>query len=68
MFLFNTDEDEFFWGNPQEIGSLTEVSGETFYASNAVGIRFMTLEDLQKRDFLKGGDAIFSFTMQGWCT
>ncbi|XP_062395704.1 meprin A subunit beta-like [Sardina pilchardus] len=55
-----------FWGNPREVGSLTQVSDETFYASSGIGQgTFMTLEDLQKRDFLKGGDAILFFTMQG---
>ncbi|XP_041962060.1 meprin A subunit beta-like isoform X1 [Alosa sapidissima] len=56
---------DFYWGNPREVGSLFEEGGETFFASNLYGIRiFMTMEDLRKRDFLKGGDAIFSFTMQ----
>ncbi|XP_031415264.2 meprin A subunit beta-like [Clupea harengus] len=52
-------------GSPREEGKLTTVGGETFYASSAWGWRsFMTAEDLQKRDFLKGGDAFFFFTMQ----
>lgn len=67
FFYLNTDDETFFWGNPREIGSLIEVNGETFYASYTVGLHFMTLEELRRRDLLKGGDAIFSFTMQGWC-
>ncbi|XP_062395703.1 meprin A subunit beta-like [Sardina pilchardus] len=60
------NDKDFYWGNPREVGSLIEQDGETFFASYTVGILyFMTLEDLRKRDFLKGGDAIFSFTMQG---
>lgn len=60
---------KFVWGNPREVGSLITVGGETFNASIAWGWGyFMTAEDLQKRDFLKGGNAIFVFTMQGGCS
>ena len=56
-------------GSPREEGKLVTVGGETFYASGGWGwTKFMTLKDLQKRDFLKGGDAIFVFTMQGGCS
>ncbi|XP_063056025.1 meprin A subunit beta-like [Engraulis encrasicolus] len=57
--------EQSLWDNPREVGTLTEVNGETFYASYAVGrSTFMTLDDLRKRDFLKGGDAVISFFMQ----
>lgn len=64
--FLKADGGNLFWGNPQEVGTLTQVGDEIFYASAGIGQGiFMTLEDFRKRDFLKGDDAILFFTMQG---
>lgn len=57
----------YYWNNPRINGTLTIIGNESvFVMNNAWGYRyFMYKDELTKRDFLKGGDIIFLFSMQG---
>uniref|UniRef100_A0A3Q2PQN0 Metalloendopeptidase n=1 Tax=Fundulus heteroclitus TaxID=8078 RepID=A0A3Q2PQN0_FUNHE len=55
------------WSNPRENGSpVFNDKNETVYGGPLWGFRtFANLEELQSREFLKGGSAIFMFNFEG---
>ncbi len=54
------------WDNPRNIGTPVIIGDETVYVGIFVGYEYAIMkEDLTKREFIKGGDIIFLFTMQG---
>ncbi|XP_063050274.1 meprin A subunit beta-like [Engraulis encrasicolus] len=60
-----TSAGHLYWDNPRENGFQINENGEIFYVSYGYGYgTFMTLDELQQRDFLKGGDVFISFFMQ----
>ncbi|KAA0704933.1 Meprin A subunit beta [Triplophysa tibetana] len=62
--LFNED-GIYFWNNPRINGTQTTIGNESVFVSSGWGYRyFMNKDELTKRDFLKGGDIIFLFSMQ----
>nr|XP_054597343.1 meprin A subunit beta-like [Nothobranchius furzeri] len=63
---FMTDQSGTSWTNPGETGSLimTPTEGEV-HAGPLTGLNnFMSLEEMQFRDFLKGGSAVFTLSFQ----
>ncbi|XP_043117383.1 meprin A subunit beta-like [Puntigrus tetrazona] len=53
------------WGNPQQIGTQGVIANETVHVGLFVGYQYAIMkEDLTKREFIKGGDIIFLFTLQ----
>lgn len=54
------------WGKPREVGSqIVDENNEIIYVNTLYGYRnFASLEDIQSRDYLKGGSTIFIFTLQ----
>lgn len=55
------------WDNPRETGTgLFYENDELVYGGVLYGYRnFATLEDLQSREVIKGGSAIFMFNFEG---
>lgn len=55
-----------FWGKPRDVGTqIVDENNEIIYANNLYGrYYFASLEDIQSRDYLKGGSTIFIFTLQ----
>uniref|UniRef100_A0A672QSS3 Metalloendopeptidase n=1 Tax=Sinocyclocheilus grahami TaxID=75366 RepID=A0A672QSS3_SINGR len=54
------------WDNPQNTGTQVIIGNETVYVGIFWGYRYAIMkEDLIRREFIKGGDIIFLFTMQG---
>lgn len=52
--------------NPRKVGKLNNMNGEAVYANSAMGYNtFISPKRFGLRDFVKGGTAIFLFTMQG---
>nr|XP_046256758.1 meprin A subunit beta-like isoform X2 [Scatophagus argus] len=50
--------------NPRFVGRLTRSNGESLYVNPAYGmISFLSLEQIRSRDFLKGGTAVFLFSL-----
>ncbi|XP_075322628.1 meprin A subunit beta-like [Odontesthes bonariensis] len=70
---FITDETQLtsdgvsYWNNPHETGyELVDENDEFFFAGTLFGFsQFASLEDMQQRDFLRGGSAIFILNFQG---
>ncbi|XP_036071903.1 meprin A subunit beta-like [Oryzias melastigma] len=71
---FTTNENHvgqdgiFYFDNPRKIGSLkfTDENNEQVYGGVLYGkIEFSTLEEMQNREFLKGGSAVFTLNFQG---
>lgn len=56
-----------FWDNPRETGVVVfNEKNETVYGGPLLGYNnFASLEELQSRQFLKGGSAIFMFNFEG---
>ncbi|XP_017270793.1 meprin A subunit beta isoform X2 [Kryptolebias marmoratus] len=54
------------WSNPRQTGrGVFYENTELVYGGNLVGYRtFSTLEELQSKDFLKGGSAVFMFSFE----
>ncbi|CAI5663612.1 unnamed protein product [Oreochromis niloticus] len=54
------------WGKPREVGSpIVDENNETIYVNTLSGRNnFASLEDIKSRDYLKGGSAIFIFSLQ----
>ncbi|XP_067283806.1 meprin A subunit beta-like [Pseudorasbora parva] len=64
-------EDQFeryYWNNPRIIGRQTNRDGEPVFwggfHSGMASLKLLTKADLTRREFIKGGDIIFLFTMQ----
>ncbi|XP_035270568.1 meprin A subunit beta, partial [Anguilla anguilla] len=57
---------EYFWDDPRKVGSLvTDEDGTQFYRGPGRGTSsFLTHGRLKSRDFIKGDDAIFLFTLE----
>uniref|UniRef100_A0A3Q4HJN8 Metalloendopeptidase n=1 Tax=Neolamprologus brichardi TaxID=32507 RepID=A0A3Q4HJN8_NEOBR len=55
------------WGKPRDVGTqIVDENNETIYVNNLYGrYNFASLEDIKSRDYLKGGSAIFIFSVQG---
>uniref|UniRef100_A0A673GQU2 Metalloendopeptidase n=1 Tax=Sinocyclocheilus rhinocerous TaxID=307959 RepID=A0A673GQU2_9TELE len=54
------------WDNPQNTGTQVVIGNETVYVGIFWGYKYAIMkEDLTRREFIKGGDIIFLFTMQG---
>ncbi|XP_016376077.1 meprin A subunit beta-like [Sinocyclocheilus rhinocerous] len=53
------------WDNPQNTGTQVVIGNETVYVGIFWGYKYAIMkEDLTRREFIKGGDIIFLFTMQ----
>ncbi|KAF4103248.1 meprin A subunit beta-like [Onychostoma macrolepis] len=53
------------WDNPRKTGTQVVIGNETIYLGIFWGYEYAIMkEDLTKREFIKGGDIIFLFTMQ----
>ncbi|XP_051575939.1 meprin A subunit beta-like [Myxocyprinus asiaticus] len=53
------------WDNPQKTGTPTVIGNETVYVNSGLGFgKYMYKADLTKREFIKGGDIIFLFSIQ----
>ncbi|XP_061095018.1 meprin A subunit beta [Conger conger] len=66
---YDTDANgnrEYFWDDPRKVGSLvTDADGTTFYRGPGRGTSsFLTHGRLKSRDFIKGDDAIFLFSLE----
>uniref|UniRef100_A0A671LZK8 Metalloendopeptidase n=1 Tax=Sinocyclocheilus anshuiensis TaxID=1608454 RepID=A0A671LZK8_9TELE len=58
--------DSNYWDNPRNNGTRVVIGNETVYLGIFWGYEYAIMkEDLTKREFIKGGDIIFLFTMQG---
>uniref|UniRef100_A0A673JCM0 Metalloendopeptidase n=1 Tax=Sinocyclocheilus rhinocerous TaxID=307959 RepID=A0A673JCM0_9TELE len=58
--------DSNYWDNPRNNGTRVVIGNETVYLGIFWGYEYAIIkEDLTKREFIKGGDIIFLFTMQG---
>uniref|UniRef100_A0A672NFZ9 Metalloendopeptidase n=1 Tax=Sinocyclocheilus grahami TaxID=75366 RepID=A0A672NFZ9_SINGR len=67
---FTTDPDlfnhgKYHWDNPRNVGTEANISGESVFLGQSAFIALLTREDLARREFIKGGDLILLFTMQG---
>ncbi|KAL3980478.1 zinc finger protein ZFPM2 [Sarotherodon galilaeus] len=53
------------WGRPRDVGTqIVDENNETIYVNDLYGrYYFASLEDIQSRDYLKGGSAIFIFNL-----
>ncbi|XP_067456229.1 meprin A subunit beta-like [Thunnus thynnus] len=60
------DDGTYVWDDPRKNGTqFVDENNETVYASKLIGRHYLaSLEDIQYRDFLKGGSAIFVFSFQ----
>lgn len=61
----------FHWDNPRDVGTLISDSDGTakYYRGPGAGTPvYLTQARARSRDFIKGGDAIFLLTMEGWCS
>ncbi|XP_016301247.1 meprin A subunit beta-like [Sinocyclocheilus anshuiensis] len=57
--------DSNYWDNPRNNGTRVVIGNETVYLGIFWGYEYAIMkEDLTKREFIKGGDIIFLFTMQ----
>ncbi|XP_042628373.1 meprin A subunit beta-like [Cyprinus carpio] len=55
------------WDNPRNNGTRVVIGNETVYVGIFWGYQYAIMnEDLTKREFIKGGDIIFLFSMQGF--
>ncbi|KAI7789686.1 meprin A subunit beta-like isoform X2 [Triplophysa rosa] len=60
-----TEGGTYFWNNPRINGTQTIIGNESVFVTSGWGNQyFMYKDELPKRDFLKGGDIIFLFSMQ----
>ncbi|XP_051577814.1 meprin A subunit beta-like [Myxocyprinus asiaticus] len=58
-------DGRYFWDNPRNTGAPTVIDNETVYVSGGWGYgTFMYKIDFTRREFIKGGDIIFLFSMQ----
>uniref|UniRef100_A0A8C2CCF1 Metalloendopeptidase n=1 Tax=Cyprinus carpio TaxID=7962 RepID=A0A8C2CCF1_CYPCA len=54
------------WDHPRKTGTRVIIGNETVYVGRFVGYQYAIMkEDLSRREFIKGGDIIFLFTLQG---
>ncbi|ROL47857.1 Meprin A subunit beta, partial [Anabarilius grahami] len=54
------------WDNPRKNGTRVTIGNETVYVGLFSGYPYViTSDDLTRREFIKGGDIIFLFNMQG---
>ncbi|KAI2655272.1 Meprin A subunit beta [Labeo rohita] len=54
-----------YWDNPRNTGTRIVIGSETVYVGTFWGYQYaVRKEDLIKREFIKGGDIIFLFSMQ----
>lgn len=58
---------EYFWDDPRKVGSLvTDADGTKFYRGPGRGTSsYLTHGRLRSRDFIKGDDAVFLFSLEG---
>uniref|UniRef100_I3KGU4 Metalloendopeptidase n=1 Tax=Oreochromis niloticus TaxID=8128 RepID=I3KGU4_ORENI len=54
------------WGKPRDVGTqIVNENNELIYANNLYGrYNFASLEDIQSRNYIKGGSAIFIFSVK----
>ncbi|KAK2892389.1 hypothetical protein Q8A67_012377 [Cirrhinus molitorella] len=57
-------DDLYHWDNPQKGPWILNTGRETVLHSGSASFVLLAKEDLTKREFIKGGDLIFLFTMQ----
>lgn len=58
---------EFYWDDPRKVGSkVTASDGSSYYRGPGTGTSsFITHSRLKSRDFIKGDDAFFLFSLEG---
>ncbi|XP_026202167.1 meprin A subunit beta-like isoform X2 [Anabas testudineus] len=62
----SSDGTEFFWDDPRKVGSkVTDSDGSVYYRGPGYGTStFITHSRLRSRNFIKGDDAIFLFSLE----
>ncbi|XP_027142006.1 meprin A subunit beta isoform X2 [Larimichthys crocea] len=61
----STDPSFFAFENPRILGKHIESNGESLYVNPSFGMKtFLSLEQIRSRDYLKGGTAVFFFSMR----
>ncbi|KAM8745389.1 meprin A subunit beta-like [Acanthopagrus schlegelii] len=62
----SSDGTEFYWDNPSKVGSkVTESDGSTYYRGPGTGTSvFITHSRLKSRNYIKGDDAFFLFSLE----
>ncbi|TKS82334.1 Meprin A subunit beta [Collichthys lucidus] len=64
--LRQLSDGSYIWDNPRKVGNSSVENNETIFAGPLFGIQqFASLEDLNFREYLKGGSAAFVFSFQG---
>ncbi|XP_047454956.1 meprin A subunit beta-like isoform X1 [Mugil cephalus] len=62
---WNDGNGTYYWDNPRKIGTeVTDEYTETFFAGFLMPLNQASLEEIQSREFLKGGSAIFVSSFQ----
>ncbi|XP_041650197.1 meprin A subunit beta-like [Cheilinus undulatus] len=65
QITLTTDPTYTAFDNPSVVGRLTRRNEESFHVNPAYGMNsFLSLDQIRKRDFLKGGAAVFLFSME----
>ncbi|XP_073333245.1 meprin A subunit beta isoform X1 [Pagrus major] len=62
----SSDGTEFYWDNPSKVGSkVTESDGSFYYRGSGTGTSvFITHSRLKSRNYIKGDDAFFLFSLE----
>ncbi|XP_034553585.1 meprin A subunit beta-like [Notolabrus celidotus] len=64
QFTMTTDPTYTAFDDPGIVGRPMRSNGETLYVNPAYGLKsFLSLEQIRRRDFLKGGTAVFLFSL-----